>query len=123
MKIEPQRGPQSQFLQSEADIAIYGGGAGGGKTWALLLEGLRHVKTPGFSAVIFRRTTPEIAAPGGLWDQSMKLYPHARGLASRHALRRSFPTAGVTSTIRMSHLETEDDRLAWAGAEVALIAF
>lgn len=29
-EIRPQPGPQSQFLASPADIAIYGGGAGGG---------------------------------------------------------------------------------------------
>jgi len=29
-EIRPQPGPQSQFLGSPADIAIYGGGAGGG---------------------------------------------------------------------------------------------
>ena len=41
--IRPQAGPQEQFLASAADIAIYGGGAGGGKTFALLLEPLRHI--------------------------------------------------------------------------------
>ena len=32
--IRPQPGPQTTFLASAADIAIYGGSAGGGKTWA-----------------------------------------------------------------------------------------
>jgi hypothetical protein len=30
MKIGPQAGPQEQFLSSSADIAFYGGAAGGG---------------------------------------------------------------------------------------------
>lgn len=33
--------PQTQFIGSSTDIAIYGGSAGGGKTWALLMEPLR----------------------------------------------------------------------------------
>ncbi len=40
--IAPQPGPQTRFLRTSADIAIYGGAAGGGKSWALLLEPLRH---------------------------------------------------------------------------------
>jgi predicted phage terminase large subunit-like protein len=40
--IKPQPGPQEKFLSSAADIAIYGGAAGGGKSFALLMEPLRH---------------------------------------------------------------------------------
>ena len=31
-EIRPQKGPQEKFLATNADIAIYGGAAGGGKT-------------------------------------------------------------------------------------------
>ncbi len=34
----PQEGPQEAFLSSPADIVIYGGAAGGGKSYALLLK-------------------------------------------------------------------------------------
>ena len=47
----PQPGPQEQFLASAADIAIYGGAAGGGKTYASILETLRHKDRPGFYSV------------------------------------------------------------------------
>ncbi|KAG0938830.1 hypothetical protein G6F31_015392 [Rhizopus arrhizus] len=33
---------QERFLASSADIVIYGGSAGGGKTFGLLLESIRH---------------------------------------------------------------------------------
>src|SRR5690554_534113 len=73
----PQAGPQEQFLKSKADIAIYGGAAGGGKTWALLLEPLSHIANPGFGGVIFRRTTVQVRNEGGLWDESARMYPLA----------------------------------------------
>ena len=81
----PQPGPQTEFLRTPADICIYGGAAGGGKTVGLILEPLRFVsRVPGFTAVFFRRTTPQITNPGGLWDESQNFYtrfggtPHLR---------------------------------------------
>lgn len=53
--LTPQPGPQTAFMCSSADIVIYGGAAGGGKTFALLLEGLRHKDIAGFSGVVFRK--------------------------------------------------------------------
>lgn len=41
--IAAQPGPQTEFLRSRADICIYGGAAGGGKTVGVILEPLRHV--------------------------------------------------------------------------------
>ncbi|MDX0680311.1 hypothetical protein GOL97_32375 [Sinorhizobium medicae] len=63
--IRPQPGPQTAFLVSPADIAIYGGSAGGGKTWALLMEPLRHIANPQFGAV-FRRSTVQVRNEGAL---------------------------------------------------------
>src|SRR6478672_6059590 len=77
-KIAAQSGPQSEFLRSSADICIYGGAAGGGKTTGLILEPLRHVsRVANFTAVFFRRTMPQITNPGALWDESLNYYPRA----------------------------------------------
>ena len=57
--ISAQPGRQTEFLRSPADICVYGGAAGGGKTVGLILEPLRHVcRVANFTAVFFRRTTP-----------------------------------------------------------------
>jgi hypothetical protein len=70
--VSAQPGPQTEFLRTSADICFYGGGAGGGKTVGLILEPLRYVnRVQGFTAVFFRRTTPQITNPGGLWDESL----------------------------------------------------
>jgi predicted phage terminase large subunit-like protein len=118
--VEAQRGPQRKFLESIADIAIYGGAAGGGKTWALLLQPLRHRQKPDFSAVFFRRTTVQVRHPGGLWDESYKLYADADGEPFAATLEWRFPSG---AKVRFAHLEHDKTVLEWQGAQLPLICF
>jgi predicted phage terminase large subunit-like protein len=120
MEIRPQPGPQTVFLSSRADIAIYGGAAGGGKSWALLAEPLRHINNPQFSAVIFRRESPMITNEGGLKDESMKIYPQIGAKYRETDHKWTFPQK---STIRFAHLQHEDDKLNWQGAQIPFIGF
>ena len=120
MAILPQAGPQSKFLSSNADIAIYGGAAGGGKTWALLLEPIRHINVKGFGAVFFRRNATQIRNEGGLWDESVKLYPLAGGDPKEHNLEWKFKSG---STVTMTHLEHDKTVLNWQGSQIPLILF
>lgn len=119
--LRPQKGPQERFLASAADIAIYGGAAGGGKTFGLLLETMRHTAVAEFSAVIFRRNGTQITAPGGLWDESAKLYPTigATPRTSPHA-QWMFPGG---AQVQMRHLQYESDVYAWQGSQIPLICF
>lgn len=118
--IKPQPGPQTAFLSSSADIAIYGGGAGGGKTWGLLMEPLRHVTNPGFGAVFFRRSTVQIRNEGGLWDESTTLYPLLRADPKEHTLSWSFPSG---ASVSFAHLEHDKTRFNWQGSQIPLICF
>ncbi|HEX4739199.1 MAG TPA: terminase family protein [Allosphingosinicella sp.] len=118
--IAPQPGPQTAFLGSPADIAIYGGAAGGGKSWALLLEPLRHVHRPDFGAVFFRRTGVQIRNEGGLWDESAKLYPHLGARPREQALEWRFPGG---ASVSFGHLEHERSVFDWQGSQIPLIGF
>ncbi|WP_442577851.1 terminase large subunit domain-containing protein [Mesorhizobium sp. ASY16-5R] len=120
MEIRPQPGPQEQFLSSVADIVVYGGSAGGGKTYALLMEPLRNTDNPEFGAVFFRRDTTQITNEGGLWDTSQNLYPLLGAISIQQPYRWTFP-AGATVT--MTHLQHEKDVRDWQGAQVPLILF
>lgn len=121
-RLEPQAGPQRTFLANRADIAVYGGAAGGGKSWALLVEPLRHVRAvPGFRGVIFRRTYPEITNSGGLWDQAAEIYPKFGGVPRIGSLDWTFPPHG--NTISFRHLQHEANKYQWQGSEVPYFGF
>ena len=101
--IAPQLGPQTLFFSSPADIIIYGGAAGGGKSFAELLEALRFIHVAGFTCVIFRRTFAQVMAPGGLWDTANEIYRPA-GLVPRQSdLEWIDPVSG--GRIKFAHMQ------------------
>lgn len=120
--IGPQRGPQTKFLKCIADICIYGGAAGAGKTFAVLLEPIFHLHVPHFGTVIFRRNSTMVRNQGGLWDTSMQIYSNPRlgGIPKETTLEWDFPTP---STVKFAHLQYENDVLSWQGAQIPLIIF
>jgi hypothetical protein len=119
--ISAEPGPQTPFLQSPADICIYGGAAGGGKTVGLILEPLRHAtRVANFTAVFFRHTTPQITNPGGLWDESQKFYPRVGGTPHVGMREWRWPRGGK---IKFSHLQFDTTVYDWQGAQITLICF
>jgi predicted phage terminase large subunit-like protein len=61
---------QAAFLLLPNQEALFGGAARGGKTDCLLMAALQYVDVPGYSAVIFRRTYPQLMAAGGVIPRS-----------------------------------------------------
>ena len=119
----PHAGPQRAFLATSADVAVYGGAAGGGKSLALLMEACRHVANPGYSAIIFRRTYPSLRGAGALLDLSRDIYirPRLEGtLRESPNLLWSFPSG---AKIQFSHLQHEKNILDHRGREYAFIGF
>jgi predicted phage terminase large subunit-like protein len=122
--IKAQPGPQRAFLSTRADIAVFGGAAGGGKSVALLLDACRYaVFTPkaGYNAVIFRRTSPQITQAGGLWDESGKFYSYLGGSPKQTRLEWVWPHH--ETKIRFAHMQYDSDRFNWQGSQIAFLGF
>ncbi len=120
IEIAPQPGPQTDFLSTTADIAFYGGSAGGGKSYALIIEPLRHYENPLFGGVIFRRNGVDIRNEGGLWDESEKVYGSVRGHPREAFMEWIFPPG---SRMKFAHLEHEKTVLNWQGAQIPYEGF
>ena len=122
MILRPQKGPQEKFLSTTADIAIYGGAAGGGKTYALLLEPLRHMNVDGYSATIFRRNATQITIDGGLLDESMSIYGFLK-----NAVFKSSPQPhwifGGKARVSFRHIDGDRDLPKWQDSQICFIGF
>jgi predicted phage terminase large subunit-like protein len=120
-EIRPQKGPQEKFMSTSADIALYGGAAGGGKSFASILEPLRHVNNKKFGAVIFRRTLPQVTSEGGLWDEAENIYTPLRAEPKQTPrLEWKFPSG---SRVTFAHLQHEKNLKDWQGSQIPLIIF
>ena len=121
--IGPNPGPQTAFLESEADIVVYGGQAGGGKTFGLLLSPMPYRNEPGFGGVIFRRTSPQITNEGGIWDESMSLYSLVGGIPRTSKRQWRFKSKSAITSISFRHLQHDKDKFSWMGASVCFLGF
>ncbi len=122
VELRPQKGPQEMFLSTSADICIYGGAAGGGKTYGLLLDPLRHKNTKKYTAVFFRKNSIQIHAEGGLLDESKSMYASIKGASLKTSPRPrwNFKDGG---SISFAHIERDDDLPKWQGSQITAIMF
>lgn len=120
LPIVPNPGAQEAFVRSEADIVVFGGQAGGGKTWGLLEVPMPWLHVQGYNALIFRRNMSDALKPGAIWPESFLLYQKMGGRANeqRHSWRFK---SGATVTI--GHLDQESTVYSYQGAQAACLGF
>lgn len=115
---------QATFLLLPHREALYGGAVGGGKTAALLMGALQYVNVPGYSALILRRTFPELEQPDGPIWQSQRWFGglpdtvRPKYIAGDHLWR--FPSGAV---IRFGHLDSADAVMRYQGGAYHYVAF
>jgi predicted phage terminase large subunit-like protein len=111
---------QGAFLSLPHKEAMYGGAAGGGKSDALLMAALQWVEVPTYSALLLRRTFPDLNQPGGLIPLSKEWLAGTGVKWNDNEHRWTFPSG---ATITFGYLQHEDDKLRYQGAAYQFIGF
>ena len=116
---EPNPGPQTEFLAAPEREVLYGGAAGGGKSYGLLADPLRYFGNPNFNGLILRRTNDELREL--VW-KSQELYPKAYPGAKWQEKKSQwvFPSG---AKLWMTYLERPEDVLRYQGQAFSYIAF
>ena len=115
---KPQK-KQVDFLSRSEYEVLYGGAAGGGKSDALLVEALRQVHIPHYTALILRKTVPQLCE---LIDRSRQIYslafPQAIYNSTEHVWK--FPSG---AKIHFGSMQYIKDRINYQGKRYDFIAF
>ena len=108
----PQPGPQTEAFFSDADLLLYGGAAGGGKSD--LICGL--ALTQHRRSVIFRRQSTDLE---GFWDRLLEISPSNRKSDSN----KKRLVTDDDRLVECGHLENPGSELSWQGRPHDFIGF
>ena len=115
----PNEGPQTDFLAASEKDVLYGGAAGGGKSFAMLIDPLRSCHIAEHRALILRRSMPELRE---IIDKSRELYPKAFKGAKFKEVEKlwQFPSG---AKIEFGFLERDADVYRYQGQAYSWIGF
>jgi len=116
---KPNAGPQTDFLAAPERDVLYGGAAGGGKSYAMLIDPLRFAHRSAHRALILRRSMPELRE---LIDKSRELYPRAFPGCKYKEVEKlwSFPSG---AKVEFGFLERDADVYRYQGQAYSWIGF
>ena len=115
----PNEGPQTDFLAAGEKDVLYGGAAGGGKSFAMIIDPLRYCHKKAHRALILRRSMPELRE---MIDKSRELYPQAFPGARFREVEKlwNFPSG---AKIEFGFLERDADVYRYQGQAYSWIGF
>jgi hypothetical protein len=112
---------QRRFLAHDGLEATLIGGAGGGKSEAMLMAATQYAHVPGYRAMIFRNTYADLVQPGSLLDRCNRYWGDSPDITwSPRNLTYTFPSGAV---IGFGYMEKPLDHLRYKGMELQFIGF
>lgn len=120
IEIKPQEGAQTEFLTRGEDVVLFGGSAGGSKSYSLLLESLRHVQDKNHRAIIFRRTSPQLRSSGSVYNEAKDLFGKIGAKCNDTQMKFKFPSG---AEVGFGHLQGSDQHLAYQGSAYSMVGF
>lgn len=113
---------QEQFLTSDAKFTFYGGAAGAGKSFCLLMAFLKVCHHPRTRGAIFRKTTKMISNAGGLFDEAVNMYKQVdpKLKVRKQTLEIEFSSGAL---LKFGYLDGPQDKYNWQGAQLSWIGF
>ena len=116
---KPNPGPQTSFLAATEQEVLYGGSAGGGKSYAMVVDPVRYFTNPNARMLLVRRSTEELRE---LIAVSKQLYPQAiPGIKFMERDKTWVAPSGAT--LWMSYLDRDDDVMRYQGQAFNWIGF
>ncbi len=114
---KPNDGPQTDFLAAGEQDVLYGGAAGGGKSFAMLVDPLRFMNRSEHRALLLRRSMPELRE---LIDKSRELYTKAFPGAKFREVEKvwKFPSG---ATLEFGYLDRDADVYRYQGQSYSWI--
>jgi len=120
---------QAAFMLLDNKEAFYGGAAGGGKSDALLMDGLQNVDVKGYAGIIFRKNYSDLVKPGALIDRAKEWllqYDDVKWVEKERRFNfneRYGPHSDIRSILQFGYLENDNDRFNYQGGEYQYIGF
>jgi predicted phage terminase large subunit-like protein len=113
---------QQMYLDSTADVTLFGGAMGGGKSEIGVIDFLQYTDIPNFKGIITRRTTPQLNTAGGILGKCQDIFAKAyepkdftwRAKDGKFVFHKS------GAEIYLKHFESESTAMNWNGVEANL---